>query len=626
LGYGGFIMTGDSGDDDNVIDDFMAGVEADQNADDADDESATDEEKVERKPKQADVLVAIAQAAALFHSPAPDNDAFAEISIGGHRETHRIRSRHFREWLRHQYFQRTGEACNSEALKVAVETIAAHAQFAAPEHDVFVRIAGIDQTIYIDLGDDTWRAVEVTANGWQIINAVPVRFIRAPSTRALPVPESGGSIQLFRPFCNLRRPPRKDQEGTAVDSDFVVLVGHILSMFRPNASYPVFVALGEHGSCKSTLAILIVRLTDPRAPEQRSPPKNEEDLLVSAKTAHVLPYDNFSHLPDWLSDAFCRLATGGGAGKRKLYTDDDEILFEGRRPILLTGIEDFVTRPDLVDRSNFFNLENVREKDRLTDSEIESRFRRDKGKIFGALLDGVVTALKNLPSINLTERPRMADFTMWAEAGTRTYWAKGSFTTAYRDSLAASVVLVIEASPVGSAVRRLMEKRNQWAGSAQRLLADLEPLIGEQAARAKGWPKQPHFLSGALKRVAPALRKTGIDVTWNREGRDRERVITIERRSVDGPDLASSASGGADTADTADTESRQCSGGVRDNDDLAYRIAQEVKDVDEGGNQLHFSFSSMTITGKSDLEAAYDELRWRAANDPRDITRLGSSL
>jgi hypothetical protein len=95
--------------------------------------------------------------------------------------------------------------------------------------------------------------------------------------------------------------------------------------------------LGEHGSCKSTLAILIVRLTDPRAPEQRSPPTKEEDLLVAAKTSHVLPYDNFSHLPDWLSDAFCRLATGGGAGKRKLYTDDDEILFEGRRPILLTG-------------------------------------------------------------------------------------------------------------------------------------------------------------------------------------------------------------------------------------------------------------------------------------------------
>ena len=248
--------------------------------------------------------------------------------------------------------------------------------------------------IYIDLGDPAWRAVQITPSGWSIIHEVPVRFIRSASTKALPVPETGGSIRLFRPFCNLRRPPRKDQEGTAVDTDFVVLIGHILAIFRPDASYPVFVALGEHGSCKSTLAILIVRLTDPRAPEQRSPPTNEEDLLVAAKTAHVLPYDNFSHLPDWLSDAFCRLATGGGAGKRKLYTDDDEILFEGRRPILLTGIEDFVTRPDLVDRANFFNHETVKDKDRLSDQEIETRFQRDKAKIFGVLLDGVITIEK----------------------------------------------------------------------------------------------------------------------------------------------------------------------------------------------------------------------------------------
>jgi hypothetical protein len=162
--------------------------------------------------------------------------------------------------------------------------------------------------------------------------------------------------------------------------------------------------LGEHGSCKSTLAILIVRLTDPRAPEQRSPPTNEEDLLVAAKTSHVLHYDNCSHLPDWLSDAFCRLATGGGAGKRKLYTDDDEILFEGRRPILLNGIEDFVTRPDLVDRANFFNHEIVRDKDRLSDQEIEDRFQRHRAKIFGVLLDGVAAALKNHNALSRNTR------------------------------------------------------------------------------------------------------------------------------------------------------------------------------------------------------------------------------
>jgi len=42
-------------------------------------------------------------------------------------------------------------------------------------------------------------------------------------------------------------------------------------------------------------------------------------------------------LPNWLSDALCRLATGGCFGVRQLYIDDEEMLFEAARPILLNG-------------------------------------------------------------------------------------------------------------------------------------------------------------------------------------------------------------------------------------------------------------------------------------------------
>jgi hypothetical protein len=45
----------------------------------------------EKRQKQADILIGLADAATLFHTPAPDRDAFADIIVGGHRETHRIR-------------------------------------------------------------------------------------------------------------------------------------------------------------------------------------------------------------------------------------------------------------------------------------------------------------------------------------------------------------------------------------------------------------------------------------------------------------------------------------------------------------------------------------------------------
>ena len=238
-------------------------------------------------------------------------------------------------------------------MQVAVETIAAKAVFEGGECEVHIRVAEHAGNILIDIGDASWRALKVSKNGWEMVAKCPVRFQRSPSTRALPVPERGGSIELLRPFCNV-----------ASDGDFVLLVAFALAVLRPNSNYVILVVTGEQGSCKSTTIRFIVWLTDPRMPEQRSLPRDEDSLITAAKGAHVLSYDNVSGLKDWLSDAFCRLATGGGTGKRKLYTDDDEVLFAGRRPICLNGIEDVVNRADLVDRCEMLAHEPIPEKKR----------------------------------------------------------------------------------------------------------------------------------------------------------------------------------------------------------------------------------------------------------------------
>lgn len=99
-------------------------------------------------------------------------------------------------------------------------------------------------------------------------------------------------------------------------------------------------------------------------------------MIVAAKGAHLLNFDNISGLRDWLSDAFCRLSTGGGAGKRKLYTNDDEVLFDGRRPVLLNGIEDVVVRPDPVDRAIMLTMEQILESNRRDEKEFDAEFER----------------------------------------------------------------------------------------------------------------------------------------------------------------------------------------------------------------------------------------------------------
>ena len=155
-----------------------------------------------RGPKQADILIDLAQSAELFH--ASDGTGFADLDISGHRETWPIRSKGFRRWLTRRFFDTTRGAPSSEALQSALNVIEAKAHFDAPERAIHLRVGGIDGRLYLDLCDATWRAVEIDINGWRVIDNPSVRFRRAAGMQPLPVPVAGGSIEMLRFFLNVQ--------------------------------------------------------------------------------------------------------------------------------------------------------------------------------------------------------------------------------------------------------------------------------------------------------------------------------------------------------------------------------------------------------------------------------------
>jgi hypothetical protein len=240
--------------------------------------------------KQADLLIELAQSAELFH--APDGTPFADLSVDGHRETVRIRSSGFQQWLARSYFEKTQSAPNSEAVKTALNVIMAKAIFSGPKRQVFIRVGGCNCKLYIDLGDETWRAVEIDAGGWRVIDSPPVRFRRAGGMQPLPVPTPGGSIEALRPFLNLKS-----------DTDFVMVVAWILAVLRNIGPYPVLVLSGEQGSAKSTLSAMLRSLLDPNTAALRALPREERDLYIAASNSHLLAFDNVSGLSSWMSDA-----------------------------------------------------------------------------------------------------------------------------------------------------------------------------------------------------------------------------------------------------------------------------------------------------------------------------------
>jgi hypothetical protein len=172
-----------------------------------------------RGPTQADILINLAQSAELFH--APDGTGFADLDINGHRETWPIRTKGFRRWLARRFFKATQGAPSSEALQSALNVIEAKAHFDAPQRIVHIRVGGLDERLYLDLGDATWRAVEIDATGWRVIENPPVRFRRAAGMQPLLVPVAGGSIEVLRSFLNVQS-----------DNDFVLAVAWALAGLR----------------------------------------------------------------------------------------------------------------------------------------------------------------------------------------------------------------------------------------------------------------------------------------------------------------------------------------------------------------------------------------------------------
>jgi hypothetical protein len=272
----------------------------------------------------------------------------------------------------------------------------------------------------------------------------------------------------------------------------------------------VLVLAGEQGSAKSTLSAILRMLLDPNTAPLRALPREDRDLFIAANNGFVLLFDNVSGLPTWISDTLCRLATGGGYAVRALYTDLDEVIFDAQRPIILNGIEDVVSRPDLADRAIFVTLEPIPEEKRKPEAQVIRDFEAERPQILGALLDAVSHGLRRLGGTTLAKLPRMADFALWA-VSCESADSAGAFMRAYTANIDAAVGTIIENNLIANAVRDFVEAVGTWSGRPKKLLDELTTNAGT-AVRSRAWPQSGQALHGQLRRAAPALRKYGVEM------------------------------------------------------------------------------------------------------------------
>ncbi|WP_171239705.1 hypothetical protein [Ruegeria sp. HKCCA5491] len=423
--------------------------------------------------------------------------------------------------------------------------------------DFHIRAAREKNYVYVDIGDDPWRVIQVAPTGWKILpySECPVIFVRATHMQELPEPVLEKPTTAFRLF------EKHMNTGTPYEARLMFLfAAFVLSGKKP---FPILALIGGEGSFKSTMTVMLASLIDPSATPLKRPPKTARDFVAAAKNRYLLNYENVSRLSGELSDDMAAVATGASLGSRRLYTDADEAVFHAARPQIANGISAFITRPDLASRTLTVRPPFVSEGDRLPEAKVWADWEEDRPRILGGLLEMMSIALANMDTVDLSSLPRMADFGQFAlacEPAMHQLWPAGTVAEDLKQNTESSRRAAMDANPVAGAIialfsdpktrRSAAERRTDdpeqkhagavrrprlstdedgnivWQGGADNLVSAVAPYVTTSVRADKDWPTD-RTIREKLSRCEGLLDRAGIRVVFHSRRPDRSNIDDI---------------------------------------------------------------------------------------------------
>jgi hypothetical protein len=423
-----------------------------------------------------------------------------------------------------------GNAPSQSALTDAMNVLEGVAQSVEPRTPQ-LRVARHCDSIVVDLGTSDGACVIVAPDGWRREPRSPVLFRRSGAMKPLPAPiRDGDGLAKLRDLMNT------SEEG------FHLLVAWLIAAFIPDLPHPILTFRGEQGTGKSTAAAMVIGIVDPSGAPKRTAPRDIKSWATQAFNSWALCLDNVSVISDWLSDALCRAVTGDGIVDRALYTDDDVVVLEFRRVLAMTTIDAGALAGDLAERLLTIELHLIPDHKRREEAELHTAYTEAHPSILASLFDLLADVLRILPDVQLTERPRMADFARILATVDK---VKGWNTMdSYKASARDAVADVLDGEPFAQAVAALVDR----SGPEGLLLTAQQILdqVDTPEKLPKKWPKDATRAGGQLKRLAPALRTIGIEVDDSQRGPAPKRqrlyqlTATADRR-CETASIASSA-------------------------------------------------------------------------------------
>ncbi len=434
----------------------------------------------------------------------------------------KIQSKEFRQHITKRLWSSEGNILRNEQLKTVLDIIEITQKEKAKQVESFVRVGSKEDngelTIYYDLGNNE-SYVEITSSGWEIKSNFPgILFLRYPHQKAQITPSREEDLKKLFEFCNIQ------------DKNVKILLSTYLAVaLIPDIPRYAIIVYGDKGSAKSTFQRLIHSLIDPNEIELQSLTHRTEDLGIYAGQNYILVFDNLSGIKNEQSDTLCRVISGDGNTRRKLYTDTDMVFWQAMRLVCISGIHQVANRSDLIDRSLLIRLNRIDSKKRQEIKTLLKNFEEAKPAILGGIFTAVAKMLRTKPQIELKKHSRMADHYGFAvAAGIALGYSQEEVETAFEANVVWQNEDAIEASPIAQVIIKFMEDKNNWSGSSSSLFENLDNI-----AMASGlkyyFVKNANWLWRKIAEIKTNLEEIGISCYQDRD--KNSAIITLVKNN-----------------------------------------------------------------------------------------------
>jgi hypothetical protein len=457
---------------------------------------------------QALALLYHARAATPFFSQGGEPCATIPSSVDSCRVLP-LRSADFRDWLTANYYSEYETAPSSLALRAALRTLEARAQYGnSPAQKVDHRISFegdpfAPSKIFLDLANPAGEILEITSQGWTLTDNLHWTFRQSPGMLALPNPQSPiPNPSVLEQLVQLFHLPERARTR---------MLFWLTSAVRATGPYPILVLRGPASSGKSTLARALRTLIDPSTAPLRRLPHTDRDLLHFARHNWILVFDHVHSIPIKICEALCAVSSGD-ASETAQPDYRDSALAEIARPIILIAPLDEAQSPwtpprSLSTRSLTIDLAPLTAP--RSEAAVWSDIEALRAPALATLADAVSSALRNIRDIDVGHVARFSDSAAWAAAAAPVL---GLDPVAIVEAVSDPESMWLGADPLRDTLYALLRPCPNWSGDSTTLLARLRAL-----APLATLPSTPKALGQALARIP------GITVTRN------GRVLTISQ-------------------------------------------------------------------------------------------------